>query len=206
MVQELIRSLSLVSARSFLTAEDGVENICDYDDNPTSLFLLIEEKAWNDVKKRADLFPEEAKTYVMRHDKEASGGSIGHNPALVKWRLLPIHLAILYSAPPFVIQALLTAYRRGAECYDDERNLPIHLAVKKHANEEIMNLLLAAHPKCIDDENGQRLTPLAMAQRSTSPHKKYYLKALRRGPIYKTVTANILDELLCGVQIPGINN
>ena len=203
MVQEILRSLSLVSGRSFLTnisggVGDDNNGVCDYDENPTSLFLLIEAKEWDNVKTRAKLFPNEAKTFVIRNDP--------NNRSLLKWRLLPLHLAILYSAPSDVIQTLLKAYKKGAECYDDENNLPIHLAVKKHADEDIMNMLLQANPKSIDIENGDKKTPLQMAQRSTSPYKRYYLKCLRRGPIYKTVTANMIDEFLCGVEIPILSS
>jgi hypothetical protein len=169
---------------------------CDYELNPTSLYQLIEEREWDDVRARADFFPEEAKRFIVRHES-----STNH---LIKWRLLPIHAAILLSAPASVIQALLEAYPEGAQLCDDETNLPIHLAVKKHVNEETLNLLLHAFPDSINLCNGEGLTPFEMATKSNSPYKKYYLRALRKGKIHSTVTANIVNELLCGVNLSAL--
>jgi ankyrin repeat protein len=167
---------------------------CDYDSNPTNLYVLIQQKDWEGVKYQASNFAEEAQTFVFRKDADD----------LLKWRLLPLHLAILTDDVPLdVIIALLEAYPGAIDVQDDHGMLPIHLAVKKHMGPEFINLLLGANPDCVDVRNYDDLTPYQMAQKSTSPHKEYYLRALKRGsPTYSAVTATMSD-LLCGVSLPS---
>jgi ankyrin repeat protein len=172
-----------------------VEMECDYDQNPTNLYLLLQQKDWQGVKYQANNFAEEVQTFVFRKDSDG----------LLKWRLLPLHLAILDDGVPLdVLETLLQAYPAAADVQDDHGMLPIHLSIKKHLAPDVINLLLAANPACIDVTNHDDLTPYQMAQKSSSPHKKYYVRALRRGsPTYSAVTAT-LSDLLCGVNFPSL--
>ena len=68
-------------------------------------------------------------------------------------------------------------------------------------HKDAINMMLAAYPECIDVQNGKGQTPHQLAQTSSSPHKEYYLRALKRGPTYSAVTAS-LSDLLCGVSLP----
>lgn len=168
---------------------------CDYDRNPTQLFMLIQHKEWDGVKHQAHVF-DEAKTWIVRRSS---------NIGLVKWRLLPLHFAILEDCPTDVIQALLEAYAQAAEFQDDHGMLPIHLAIRKHRDAESMNALLVANPKCLDVKNYDGKTPFEMAMKSSSPHRSYYLKVLRRGPTYDAVTGSMSD-LLCGISLETLTN
>lgn len=171
--------------------EDG-ELECDFEKDPTNLYLLIQQQDWHGVEYQASHFPEEVKTFVYRRD---------HDGAL-KWRLLPIHCAILHDAPFTTLDALIKSYKQGAAAQDDHGMLPIHLGIKKHVPPETINLLLAAHPQSIDSVNYNGLTPYEMADKSSSPHRSYYKRALTRGtPTYAAITASVSD-LLCGVSLP----
>lgn len=169
---------------------------CDFDKDPTNLYLLIQNRDWEGVHYQAQHFPQEVKTFVFRKTEDG----------ILKWRLLPLHGAILNDAPNDVLDTLINAYRLGTQKQDDHGMLPIHLAIKKHAAKEAINLLLAAYPECVDVKNYQGLTPYEMAQSSSSKHKDYYLRALKRGsPTYSAVTAS-LSDLLCGVSLPKLTS
>ncbi len=173
-------------------AKQQKELDCDYEKNPTNLYLLIQQGDWDSVDHQAGHFPDEAKTFVSRHD--ATG--------LLKWRLLPIHCAILHDAPISTLETLLRAYKEGAQAKDDHDMLPMHLAIKKHVSPEVINLLLVSYPECVDVTNGHGMTPYQMAETSSSKHQAYYLRALKRGsPTYGAVTATMSD-LLCGMSLP----
>ena len=77
------------------------------------------------------------------------------------------------------------------------------LAIKKHRDEESINVLLHANPDCLKAKNYDNLTPYEMAVRSSSPHRQYYLRALKRGPTYDAVTGSMSD-LLCGISLDDI--
>ena len=169
-----------------------VEINCNFDTAPTHLYMLIQERDWEGVQYQAKHFPEEVSIFVFR--KEPSSN-------LLKWRLLPIHAAFLGDAPVEVFEALLEAYPAGARGQDDHGMLPIHLGIKKHIGPDVINRLLAAYPECIDVQTYQGLTPYQMAEKSSSAHKEYYLRALKRGsPTYSAVTAT-LSDLLCGISL-----
>ena len=61
----------------------------NYDLAPTKIYKLIEAKKWNAAIERCNSHPYEAKTWVYRSQ---GGGK-------VRWKLLPIHIAIIFRAP-----------------------------------------------------------------------------------------------------------
>ena len=166
----------------------------DYDVQPTALYSMIEDRQWSAAAQRAESHPREVRTYVYRTDKK--------DRSSYKWRMLPIHAAILMDAPAFVIQALTSAYRKGTQFPDDTGDYPIHIAVKKHVSEEILNLLLQANPDSIELRNGDDRTPLDIANATRSHNKAYYLEALKRGELHSRITKDLLAEMMCGLQLP----
>jgi hypothetical protein len=83
--------------------------------------------------------------------------------------------------------------------------LPIHLAIKKHVDPEIVNSLLFLFPDCVDVKNGTTgMTPLQMAKRSSSVHKSYYIRALRKGSATYLAVSDPLSDLLCGLDYKSI--
>lgn len=163
---------------------------CDYEENPTTLYTCIQQADWLGVKYQAENFGEEAQTLVCRKFKNGT----------LKWRLLPLHAAILMDAPFDVVKSLLDAFPGGAQVQDDQGMLPVHLAIRKHANEDTINVLLATYPDCVDIPNGDGHIPYQMAEKSSSAHRAYYLRALQRGPTHSAVTASFSD-LFCGCGI-----
>jgi hypothetical protein len=72
---------------------------CDYDVNPTELYLAVQDGRWDDAIERCITHPREASTWVYRRDE---GGKL-------RWRLLPLHAAALFRAPEGAVRALLDA-------------------------------------------------------------------------------------------------
>lgn len=149
-------------------AEDPNER--DFDKNPTVLFALLQKKEWEAAIERAGSNSDEASVWVSRKEKDGR----------LRWRLLPIHAAIVFKAPENVIEALLKAFPKGAETKDDQGMLPIHLSFRNAATEGTVKQLLAAYPNSIDVKDRKGRVPLVLAQASSSPYKDAYLRALER--------------------------
>jgi len=169
------------------TEEDEVEDeeeepkVADreFDKNPTVLYALVQKKLWKEAIARAKSNPEEAEAFIVRKEKDGS----------IRWRLLSLHAAIVFKAPEGVIEALLTAYPKGAEEKDDQEMLPLHLAFRNGASEEIVNLLLVAFPASVESTDRKGRVPLTLAKNSDSPNRELYIAALEKGASHYYVTA-----------------
>ena len=156
---------------------------CDYDTNPTELYLAVQLKDWEAAVERAAAVSQEASTWVSR--KEADGK--------LRWRLLPLHGAIIFGAPVRVVSALLVAFSQGAACMDDQGLLPLHLALRNGCDENVFKLLLAAYPQSIDVRDRKGRTPMVLAKQSTHANRDTYIRALEKGPAYYA-TANAAND------------
>eukprot|EP00934_Nitzschia_sp_Nitz4_P004811 Nitzschia sp. Nitz4//scaffold143_size57137//39997//42090//NITZ4_006518-RA/size57137-processed-gene-0.39-mRNA-1//1//CDS//3329536458//4801//frame0 len=159
------------------SGEDFFER--DFDKNPTVLFALLQKKKWEAAIERTQAFPDEGRAWVSRKEKDGK----------LRWRLLPIHAAIVFQAPVEVIEALLAAFPEGAHTKDDQGMLPLHLAFRNGSAENVVNALLVAYPQSIEVKDRKGRIPLVLAQASTSPNKEAFLRALERGPTYYAVAA-----------------
>ena len=80
--------------------------------------------------------------------------------------------------------------------------LPIHISIKKHVEPSVFNLLVSSYPESTDVacDNDER-TPIEMAKASSSAHKKYYLRAMKKGgALHSTIVTDPLSDLLCGID------
>jgi len=111
--------------------------LTNYDVNPTKIYMLLESRDWEEVSSYIDLFPGEVKTWVMR--KQLDGK--------VRWRMLPIHAAVIFGAPCEVVKELLNAYKEGARCRDDLGMIPLDMAKKKNARYDVIEVLYSAFPQ-----------------------------------------------------------
>jgi len=151
----------------------------DFDKNPTILYALVQKKLWKEVISRAIKSPKEARAFISRREEDGR----------VRWRLLPLHAAIVFKAPEEVVETLLTAYPKASEAKDDQGMLPLHLAFRNGASEAVVNLLLLAFPQSIDIPDRKGRVPLILAKTSTSPNREMYIEALEKGPSHYAVTA-----------------
>jgi len=121
----------------------------DYFDNPTKLFKCIEDQAWDVVLRRMERMPQEAQFWIVRRAFDKS----------IVWRRLPIHEALIHSAPLGVVEALITAHPAGAKDKDSSQRLAIHYACELHASIDVIKLLLIVHPACLDEKDTLGNTP-----------------------------------------------
>lgn len=151
----------------------------EFDKNPTVLYALVQKKLWKEAIARAKTNPSEARAFIVRKEKDGS----------TRWRLLPIHAAIVFKAPVDVVEALLTSYPKSAEEKDDQEMLPLHLAFRNGASEEIVNLLLLAFPASVDSPDRKGRVPLTLAENVESPLREVYVEALKKGASHYSVAA-----------------
>ena len=123
----------------------------DYDQNVTDLYKYISESKWDSAIKAAKEFPEQARTWVVRYHEDSDA---------VMWRFLPIHSASAKQPPENVINSLISAYRKGAQCRDDQGMLPLHYASGNQASLEVIRLLLLANPEGTDVADPHGMLPL----------------------------------------------
>jgi len=129
--------------------------------NPTKLCTYIENNQWNDAVRRCQQYPEEAFTWVYRY--EADKG--------LRWRILPIHAALVLKSDESVIMALLQSYPDGARMKDDNTMLPLHLAFRNEASKNIINKILSIYPESISVLDGRGRKPIALVPNFKNPDK-----------------------------------
>jgi hypothetical protein len=147
---------------------------CDYDSNPTELYLAIQRKDWRGAEAAVDSDPHEASTWVARREPDGK----------LRWRLLPLHAAIIFKAPLPTIKALLDAHPEATACKDDQGMLAIHLAFRNGAGEKIVQLLLETYPQSVNIEDRKGRTPMVLAKQSSHPNKDAYIAILQGGPAF----------------------
>ena len=124
---------------------------CDYDRDPSPLYRAVEAKQWDEVLKLCDENPALASTWVLRKEKDGQ----------LRWRLLPLHAAIIFQAPHEVIDALLTSFPQSAMCKDDQGMLPLHLVLRNLPLQfDVIEELLTVHPAAIYVQDRKGRTPL----------------------------------------------
>lgn len=130
---------------------------CDYDTSPTSLYQAIQARQWETVLSLLLTFDEspaiqqEIRTWVVR--KEPNGK--------LRWRLLPLHAAIIFQAPFGVVEQLILHFPAATNCKDDQGMLPLHLVLRNHPLEwRVLEELVTAHPAAVFVKDRKGRTPL----------------------------------------------
>lgn len=130
---------------------------CDYDKNPTDLYTAIERKEWEHAVNiiHSDGAEEQAGTWVTR--KELNGK--------LRWRLLPLHAAVMFRCPLKLVELLLADFPLGAQSKDDQGMLPLHLAFRNESNWDVIEELMTAFPQAIFVCDRKGRTPLDCGSR-----------------------------------------
>ena len=148
---------------------------CKYDEDPSELFLLLQHQMWDEATRYATNYPRECKTWVSRFGDDGA----------FRWRLLPLHIAIIFNAPVETMAALLTAYPEAARHQDDAGMLPVDLAVKKKSPKAVVQLI----------ENYANYHPASSTSNpdlfSTPPR---ILKSDKSEPVAGTPSTAFMDE------------
>ena len=85
----------------------------DYAINITRLYEAITSEEWDEALDAVSRRPSEARTWVVRYDKEDGTGGI-------QGKFLPIHSACARQPPADVVSALIAAFPEGVEAADDQ--------------------------------------------------------------------------------------
>ena len=165
---------------------------CDFDVNPTSLYLAIINKKWEEAlnilnsEDDDDSTGNEAEERGPKNDADISRGKITHQSAIwvvrkeldgkLRWRLLPIHVAIFFGAPLCLVEPILQSYPLGSKCKDDQGMLPLHLAFRHDASDDVLQYLLTSYPDAIFVKDRKGRTPIECATKGQKG--KNYEKAL----------------------------
>ncbi|KAG7366197.1 ankyrin repeat domain protein [Nitzschia inconspicua] len=158
---------------------------CDYDLNPTVLYQAIEAKQWEYAlsifaKNEQD---DQSSTWVVR--KETNGK--------LRWRLLPLHAAVIFGSPLSLIELLLTDHPAAAQSKDDQGMLPLHLAFRNESQWDVIEELLTAYPAAafISDRKGR--TPLQCGIRAgNSSSSHHYSSAASVATVSTTGNSKII--------------
>jgi hypothetical protein len=140
----------------------------DYDKSPTVLIKLIEKNMWEQAISRCEDYPNEAAIWMCRRQEKAEGEQQD-----VRWKILPIHSAIVLHAPTNLIEALVDAYPAGLRCGDDRDMLPLHMAFRLGASLETTTVLVDAYPEGLKTKDAKNHTPLQILK----AYKKKYERA-----------------------------
>lgn len=153
----------------------------DYDDSPTRLYKFIEAKNWADAISRCKSNPEEAQTWVLRKEKDKK----------VRWKLLPIHAALILKSPGDVVEALVAAYPLGTQCKDDQGMIPIHLAFQKEAVDESIHCLLRTFPEGVKVKDKRGKVPI---ERLRSPTQSTSVMSSYAHACVQAERSSIIEE------------
>jgi hypothetical protein len=155
------------------------EATCDYDKGATTLYELLESSNWEKARARCRSHPEEVRTWIVRKDRSLK----------VRWKLLPLHAAIIFQSPNFIVSTLLEKYPSATSRRDDQGMLPLHLAFRhKQDDEELLEILLTQYPKAVHIKDKRDRIPIEHARDSKFSVKvmKLYANAMVAGSVNTT--------------------
>lgn len=170
----------------------------DYDTYPTALIQLIERKQWEQAITRCSEFPQEASTWMCRL-QEVKGKSDKSKEDEVRWRILPIHSAIVLHAPVEMIEALIEAYPEGLRKGDDRKMLPLHMAFRLGSSPETAAVIVDAYPVALKKKDSRGHTPLHILK----AYRKKYIKDRENGKRSGDTTMDINRKKLIKFYLGG---
>jgi len=161
--------------------------VCDYDQNVTPLYELLESSQWDQARLKSRTHPEQVQTWIVRRDEKRT----------IKWKLLPLHAAVIFQAPIVVTEALLQEYPEAIEKRDDQGMVALHLAFRHTMDDTLMELLLHRHPSAISVQDKRGRIPLDHAGERV--FSGAFLKAYTTAACQNISSSQIMPE---PVQVP----
>jgi hypothetical protein len=153
------------------------------------LYKVIESRSWDAVLELIQNDPSEAAVWITREENHS-------------WKLLPIHAAIIFKAPEFIIEALLKAYPEGALEGDNRGMTPLHLAFRHAASDAILFSLLNSCPAAIGMKDKSGRTPLERHRTLFIPSNRDHSLTKKVSGIAKYVSiATLLEKEALELQL-----
>lgn len=165
-----LEPISSSEKKEVLDGLDGKKGERDFDEKPTNLYRFIQMKRWSRVFEVLENAPEEAKVWIYR---------INDDLVSVRWRLLPLHAALILNAPDGVIEALLKAYKPSAMLEDDQGSLPLHIVCKIGSTKKVAEMLLTIYPDAASTKDALGRTPSALLSLFDPSNKAALLDSIK---------------------------
>mmetsp|Transcript_15093 Transcript_15093/g.30721 ORF Transcript_15093/g.30721 Transcript_15093/m.30721 type:complete len:673 (-) Transcript_15093:306-2324(-) len=153
------------------------EEDCNYDINPTVMFLILESRDWkecialldgktseknswslnhlfgggkpdvNQMKERQKELKAQARTWIVRRERNG----------FLRWRMLPLHAALAFNAPFDVVLRLYHLYPGAMRCRNDKGMLPIHHVFYYGNEDRVLELFMDVFPEglTVTDDKGR---------------------------------------------------
>lgn len=180
--------------------EDQVwEEDCNYDINPTLMYLVLESRDWGEAIALLDAKGLKNKNDAWNLGQLFGGGKRKETNAdfevaekrknelkaqartwivrrerngVLRWRMLPLHAALAFNAPFDVVLRLYHLYPGAVRCRNDQGMLPLHHCFKYGNEDKVMELLLDVFPEAntVLDDRGR--LPLACTPNDGSDNER----------------------------------
>jgi hypothetical protein len=162
MIQEApgaVRTLSNENTEERQQPSEGSVNtnnelVCDYDQSITPLYEMLESSQWEEARIRCRTHPQEVHTWIVRRDSNEN----------IRWKLLPLHAAVIFQAPLPVIEPMLTEHPMASAKRDDQGMLPLHLAFRHKSDEILIEKLIRQYPVGVIVKDRRDRVPLDHAK------------------------------------------
>ena len=180
------------------TEEDQMwEEDCNYDINPTLMFLVLESCDWKEAVSLLDGKGLENKGNVWnlghlfggnrnqviaddlakKRKKELRSQARTwivrrERNGVLRWRMLPLHAAMAFNAPFDVVLRLYHLYPGAVRCRNDEGMLPLHQCFKHGNNDKVLELLLDVFPEALDVVDDKGRLPLGCTPTNGSDNER----------------------------------
>lgn len=197
------------------------EEDCNYDINPTLMFLVLESHEWKEAISLLDGKGLENKGNVWNLGQLFGGNRnqvIAEDLAkkrkkelrsqartwivrrerngVLRWRMLPLHAAMAFNAPFEVILRLYHLYPGAVRCRNDEGMLPLHQCFKHGNEDKVLELLLDVFPEALDVVDDKGRVPLGCTPTNGSDNE-------RRSNILKLFSNFQVEKALKEMNIGG---
>merc|ERR1712238_229940 len=113
---------------------------------------------------------------------------------VIRWKILPLHSAIVLHSPPEVIEALIDAYPMGVKDVDERGMLPLHMAFRLGCDLEISTILVDSYPEALGQKDKKGHTPLRILKAYRKKYQKDKEKNKNNEP--KSVLDKNREELI----------
>jgi hypothetical protein len=126
----ILSTLIETGSDDIMDREDGADAF-DYDVEKGELFYHLESRNWSEAALVARRCPEQASYWISRKNLDGT----------LRWRMLPIHSAIIYGAPTDTLQAICAAFPQGIQAQDDRGVHSLQLAYRLKRSPQVIGLL-----------------------------------------------------------------
>mmetsp|Transcript_5433 Transcript_5433/g.13599 ORF Transcript_5433/g.13599 Transcript_5433/m.13599 type:complete len:604 (-) Transcript_5433:1440-3251(-) len=178
--------------------EDQIwEEDCNYDINPTLMFLVLESHDWKEATSLLDGKGLENKNQAWNlgqlfgiKKKEADAADLSkkrqselraqartwitrrERNGTLRWRMLPLHSALAFNAPFEVALRLYHLYPGAVRCRNDQGMLPLHHVFKFGNEDKILELMLDVFPEALTVADDKGRLPVESTPKDGSDNER----------------------------------